>query len=263
MKLLIPVLLLIALLTACGSKTQTTETQAPATNADVTAKTDTKDDAPADIAPANPTAENRDTPAKADEPRIEFPKIDAKFDSDEKDENGNIILVKYLTNSDKDSEIVQKLEAQILEAGFTPIPNSYHSNYEKVQGDQFVVINISEGEGEVWITMSRTRDPDMRYTKADPRIPYPLDQGFAAEYANQVKGDNGELTYTFYNRTKEFINDYEKRLQDVGFKKENTDDDNKLLYIKQLDNKTKLKVNINMLNERKTDMDIIQSVILQ
>ncbi len=269
MKHILPVLLLITCLTACSSKTQPAETQTPnavdVAQSDKTPETtqSTTDEMPKDDAAT--AAKNDDAApdapdaAKPADPPVEFPKIDAKFDSDEKDENGNVIIAHYFANSDEDSDIVEKIESQLREAGFTPIPNGYHTNYEKVQGDQFAVISITEGEGEVWVTMSRTRDMQKRYIKADPRIPYPLDQGFAAEYAKQTDGNNGELTYTFYNRQSEFLSDYEKRLQDAGFKKES---DDKLLYTKKLSDNTILSVMINMLNERGTDMDITMSAVL-
>lgn len=211
-------------------------------------------------APAEPQkAEPASDEAQNDAP-MPFPKLDAQLQTDsiEKDEHGNELSITYFANADEPGKR-DKLEAQIREAGFSPIPNGDNTNYEKVQGNQIIMIQITEGEGELQIDMTRTRDPQNRYKDADTRIPYPLDRGFAAEYGDQMTGDNGEVIYTYFNRPPEFLSNYETRLQNDGFTKAR--DDDSPLYHKILSDSTELVVLILKLNERGTDMRILMNAV--
>lgn len=220
---------------------------------DAQAKEDAAEKAPA-------AADIKDTPSEADATRLEFPKLDARSDGPERDAQGNDISITYFANADEPGKR-DKIESQIREAGFTPVPGGYQSIYEKVQGNQVIMIQITEGEGELQIDMTRTRDPQNRYKDADPRIPYPLDQGFAAEYGKQKAGDEGDMIYTYYNRSPEFLADYEKRLVATGFKI--VRNDKRPLYTKKLADNVTLTVLVIKLNDRGSDMKIVMGAVSQ
>lgn len=255
MKKILPFLLPFLLLTACNKPQPSDAPVAPQNN-------EAADTAPnAENTPAG-DAKTETAPAedsKADVQPIPFPKLDAQLqpDSIEKDEHGNDISITYFANAD-DPGTREKLETQLREAGFSQISNG--DNYEKVNGDQVVLISMSEGEGELMINIFRTRDPQSRYAKADTRIPYPLEQGLAAEYGNQTTGDDGEMIYTFFNRSPEFLSNYEMRLLNEGFTKAR--DDEIPLYHKILSDSTELVVLILKLNERGTDMRILMNAVV-
>lgn len=273
MKFYIPALFLCVLLTACSPKTQPAEAPAPSPEAapaveaqakeEAAQDTQTKEEAAKDD-PSEPEAAKVEPsePAKAESPRIEFPQIDATLqtDSSVKDNHGNLIEVYYAANADEPGKS-EKIEAQLREAGFTKVSNGYINNYEKVLGDQVVMIRIEEGEGDLMIGMFRTRDPQNRYSKADPRIPYPLEQGFAAEFAKQKAGDEGDIIYTYYNRSAEFLPDYEKRLVEAGFKVVRNDD--RPLYTKKLSDGIVLTVLVIKLDDRGSDMKIVMGAVAQ
>ena len=270
MKSYMPALFLCALLTACSPKTQPAEPSAPTPEAAPTIEAQAKAEAAQDtqanektnkVEPSVPEAAKAEPsePAKAESPRIEFPQIDAHLqaDSSVKDNHGNLIEVYYAANADEAGKR-EKIEAQLIEAGFTKTSDGYIDNYEKVLGDQVVMIKIEEGEGDLMIGMFRTRDPQNRYSNADPRIPYPLEHGFAAEFADQSV-DKSTVIYTYFNRDPEFLSNYEKHLLDAGFNK--VRDDESPLYHKQSPDKTEFSVAVVKLNEKGSSLRIALTAI--
>lgn len=126
--------------------------------------------------------------------------------------------------------------------------------YIKDSDSSLMIVQFSEGEGELVIRMYPTHDPMGRYAKlSESHIPYPYGRDeCAAEYAD-VRQDGETLTYIYYNQEPAFAEAYENRLIDAGFEKSAGHE--KSVYQKTAETK-RLTVEIEKTNARGTDVQI-------
>lgn len=119
-----------------------------------------------------------------------------------------------------DAEFRESYEKQLKSAGFEKKTDDI---FVKQGGEKSsLLVEMTEGEGELVIGAYTTRDPIGRYERLpDKGIPYPLDNdAFAAEFAEITLPNDADsaTTYAYNNVSKTFIESYEKRLKEAGFK---------------------------------------------
>ncbi|GEM_PF-5330413 len=149
------------------------------------------------------------------------------YASEEASDSNDVVHYTYVNDFPTD-----KYKQQLKRAGFE---NVHGDIYYKKGANAPLLVGITEGEGEVVIIMSQTRDPDNRYENIpDRRIPYPLEKGaFAAEFATFTPPNEASnfSVYSYYPLSKNFVADYKKRLEKAGFV--NTRTPESPLYVKQ------------------------------
>lgn len=160
--------------------------------------------------------------------------------------------VMYLYENDN---FMKNYQQQLIEAGFE---KKTEDVYLKMLDSLPLIVKMTQGEGEYWIEMMTTRDPENRYQHIpDKNIPYPLENHiFAAEYADvQLPNEaSNETVYIYYQRMPSFVTDYENLLKAAGF--ENVRVPESPFYTKQTDRNIEFSVAIEKMNDTGTDVRI-------
>lgn len=142
-------------------------------------------------------------------------------------------------------------EKDLLAAGFKKSDNAFVKGEET---DQAAVVAFREnknGETPFALVMANSRDPENYYAKLpDKRIPYPLDNsGMAAKIdeINEPDEASNETVFIYKAKSKEFVQAYQKRLEDVGFA--NVRIPEAPLYVKSVEGNVELSVAVNFDDE--------------
>ncbi|MBO5752955.1 MAG: hypothetical protein J6S69_04575 [Proteobacteria bacterium] len=166
-------------------------------------------------------------------------------------ENAQHTVTTYIYSHDG---FMKTYQQTLKDDGFVEVTNDVYLK----SGEQPLIVKFSGGEGEYIIEMMTTLDPEDRYQGIpDKRIPYPLEDGALSAIFADVQMPNEasrETAYTYYNKSKSFISDYETRLKDLGFV--NVRMPESPLYTKQPETNLELSVAIERLNEAGTDVRI-------
>lgn len=160
-----------------------------------------------------------------------------------------------------DPSFLPQYQKELKDAGFKEV--NHNLFIKRSTDNSIMVVWMEEGEGEAWVRMATTLDPEGQYKNIPHEsIPYPLDNGgLAAEYIEYEAPNeaSNETVYTYIHSSANFESDYEARLKEAGF--HNIRLPESPLYVLKLQDNIELSVAIDNLEENVVRIRMMASVL--